>query len=246
MDSLRPLPLPLRPPHPNGSAKDLSGAVSQSGLRRLHVVFVVDASGSMTGERIGSLNWAARAAIPAMREAAADFPEIEVVVQVIRFGDTADWIVAEPTPVSSFFWASLTAAGESRMGAALGLLAAEFRTLDTVGAPLLPPVVVLFSDGYPSDDHDAGLAALLGTEWGRQAIRIAIAIGPDADLEILNAFTGNPTLKPLRANNADMLVSHFRWAASVPIAASAMGLGPGRLVAESGLDPDDTQNGLIW
>lgn len=208
----------------------------------LHVIFVVDGSGSMTGERIGSLNWAARAAIPAMREVAADHPEVDVRVRVVRFADGVDWPVATPTPVADFVWANLAAGGESSMGAALEAIAA---TLPADGPDLLPPVIVLLSDGMPTDDAEAGIAALLATDLGAKAIRVPIAIGPDADLDLLQAFIGDPALKPLRANSAEMLVSRMRWAASVPVAAVSTPdiADPRAAVAE--VEPD-ADRGLVW
>ena len=156
----------------------------------LHVVFVVDASGSMSGERMGSLNWAAKATVPAMREVAFEHPAVDVLVRVCRFSDAVDWPVTVPTPVDRFVWANLVAGGETCMGAALEAVAAALVELEAAGGRNLPPVIVLLSDGLPSDDARAGIAALDATELGRQAIRIPIAIGSDADLEILQAFTG--------------------------------------------------------
>src|SRR5271167_4751939 len=91
--------------------------------RKLHFVFAIDGSGSMTGERIASLNYAVRAAIPAMQEAAADNPEIDVLVRVMSFADTVAWPVPNPVPVKDFSWSDIAAGGETNMGAALLALA---------------------------------------------------------------------------------------------------------------------------
>ena len=34
--------------------------------------------------------------------------------------------------------------------------------------------------------------------WGKKAVRVAIAIGEDADHEVLQKFIGHPELKPCR------------------------------------------------
>ncbi len=75
----------------------------------------------------------------------------------------------------------------------------------------LPPVLVLVSDGMPTDDFNGGLAALMEEPWGKKAVRIAIAIGGDADLEVLQKFIGHPELKPLQAANPEALVRHIKW-----------------------------------
>ena len=47
--------------------------------------------------------------------------------------------------------------------------------------------------------------------WGRKAVRIAIAIGEDADQEVLKKFIANPELRPLQANNPEALTKYIRW-----------------------------------
>jgi uncharacterized protein YegL len=78
----------------------------------------------------------------------------------------------------------------------------------------LPPVLVLVSDGQPTDDFEAGLKALLDEPWGKKAVRIAISIGRDADPEVLQRFIGNSELKPLAANSPEALVRHIKWAST--------------------------------
>ena len=47
----------------------------------------------------------------------------------------------------------------------------------------------------------------------KKAVKIAIAIGQDADQEILTEFTGNQELV-LQANNATMLTKMIKWAST--------------------------------
>lgn len=197
-----------------------SGAMAQeggAGRRTLDLVFVVDCSGSMAGERIGSLNYAVRSAIPAMQAAAEEHPEVDITVRVLRFGDLVDWRVAAPVPVKDFVWTHAEAGGETSMGAAFRALASSLDASAGEAGLALPAVIVLLSDGYATDDAEAGLVVLLASEAGARAVRIPIAIGQDADLDLLQAFIGDPVLSPLRAANAEMLVSRVRWAASVPL-----------------------------
>jgi hypothetical protein len=46
--------------------------------------------------------------------------------------------------------------------------------------------------------------------WGKKAVRVSIAIGADADLDVLEKFIGNSELKPLQANNPESLVRHIK------------------------------------
>ena len=85
----------------------------------------------------------------------------------------------------------------------------------------LPPVLVLVSDGQPTDDFDGGLSALMAEPWGKKAVRLAIAVGGDADKNVLQRFIGHAELQPLEANNAEDLVKYIRWASTVVLQAAS-------------------------
>jgi uncharacterized protein YegL len=164
--------------------------------------------------KIQAVNYAIRDAIPHMQEVADENPNAQVLIRAIRFANGAQWHITQPTPVSDFKWVDLDApiGGVTDMGKALMMVADELRRLPERG---LPPVLVLLSDGGPSDDFSAGLRALMEQPWGKKAVRIAIAIGKDAEepanLEILQKFIGHPELKPLQANNPEALVKQIKW-----------------------------------
>lgn len=188
--------------------------------RQLHVILALDCSGSMRGDRIASLNYALRTALPELRAVAEDNPEIDVRIRVLRFASEATWHVAEPVPVGELRWTDLAAEGETNLGEALVLMS---RALSREAMPgrQLPPVVVVASDGYPTDDFEAGFEAFFAADHADAAIRLAIAIGSDADTEILERFIRHPAMKPLRANNAAALVEHIKWATTAPVKAAS-------------------------
>ena len=188
--------------------------------RPLHFIFLADCSGSMTGQKINSLNTAIREAIPHMREVAKDNVNAEVLVRAIRFSSGAQWHLSQTTPVESFTWVDLTADGVTDMGKALSMVAEQMR-IPPMPDRALPPVLVLVSDGQPTDDFNSGLQALLAQNWGRKAVRLAIAMGEDADHEVLEKFIGNPEIKPLQANNPESLIRHIKWASTTGIQASS-------------------------
>jgi len=182
--------------------------------RPLHFFFIADCSGSMGLEgKIQALNNAIREAIPHMQQVAAENPNAQVLVSAISFSDGARWHLAQPTPVEEFRWQDLKASGVTDMGQAMRMLAEQLQP-EAMPARALPPVLVLVSDGQPTDKFDAGLQALMDQPWGKKAVRIAIAIGDDADLDVLQKFIGHPEFKPLRANNAESLVRFIRWAST--------------------------------
>jgi uncharacterized protein YegL len=85
----------------------------------------------------------------------------------------------------------------------------------------LPPVLVLVSDGQPTDDFQGGLRDLLDKPWGRKAIRMAIAIGRDADQEVLQKFIDHLEYRPVSASNPEALVERMRWASTAGLRASS-------------------------
>jgi uncharacterized protein YegL len=182
--------------------------------RQLQVILALDCSGSMHGDRIASLNYALRTTLPELRKVAEENPEIDVRLRVLRFSTEAAWHVAEATPVADARWTDLAAGGETSMGAAFHMIG---EALAAMPGRQLPPVVVLASDGYPTDDFEAGLDAFFAAPHAKAAIRLAIAIGGEADLEVLERFIRHPSLKPLRANNASDLVRHIKWATTAPV-----------------------------
>jgi uncharacterized protein YegL len=188
--------------------------------RQLQVVLMLDCSGSMRGDRIASLSYALLTALPDLREAATENPEVDVRVRVLAFGATASWLTSGAVPVEELVWPELQAAGHTAMGAALKMAAEGLAETSTL-ARQLPPVLVLASDGYPTDDVEEGLRALLATPEGAAATRIGIAIGSDAGMAVLNRFIGNPALPPLRASNAAELALHIKWATSAPVKAAS-------------------------
>ncbi len=183
--------------------------------RPLQFFWVADCSGSMAGEKIDSLNTAVRDALPEMRRVARENPNAQLYVNVLAFSTGTRWIATQ-TPVEQFQWQDLRVGGTTDMGAALREVASRLSVppMDERG---LTPVVVLVSDGQPTDDFKAGLAAFMSKPWGQKAIRLAIAIGRDCDKDVLQQFIAHSELAPLQANNSDDLVRYIRWASTVAV-----------------------------
>jgi uncharacterized protein YegL len=164
--------------------------------RPLHFIWICDCSGSMRVDgKIQALNFAIREAIPEMRRVANDNPYADVQVRAIRFSSGAQWHISQPTPVDSFTWTDLAADGVTDMGRAFTMVAEQLQ-MPPMAERALPPVLVLVSDGQPTDDWAGGLKALMEQPWGKKSVRISIAIGEDADDEVLQKFIGHAEMKP--------------------------------------------------
>jgi uncharacterized protein YegL len=200
--------------------------------RPLHFIWIVDCSGSMYGEKIGSVNHAIQSTIHDMRDAADNNPNAQLLVRTLKFSSGASWVTANPVNIDDFAWDDLDAGGVTDLGKAFDLLAAQL-TIPPMTDRALPPVLVLLSDGMPTDDYKSSLDKLLHLPWGKKSVRIAISIGQDADESVLSDFTGNKELV-LQANNPSALVRMIKWASTAASLVSAPASRPADSRNESG------------
>ncbi|MEA5391012.1 VWA domain-containing protein [Cyanobium gracile UHCC 0139] len=208
--------------------------------RPLHFLYLCDCSGSMAASgKMQALNQAIRQSLPGMAAVARDNPEARVLVRAVSFADHAAWHIETPTPVDQLEWRDLQAGGITAMGAALQLVAAALQT-PPMEVRALPPVLVLISDGQPTDDFAGGLEALRRVPWAQKAVRLAIALGHDADLEVLQRFIGTEPAtagrsprRPLQAGNATSLAQYIQWASTAVVGAASM---PASRVSETPLE----------
>ncbi|MEI6681648.1 MAG: VWA domain-containing protein [Bacteroidota bacterium] len=96
------------------------------------------------------------------------------------------------------------------MGAAIRLLTDKIR-MDKMPPRCLPPVSIMVSDGQPTDDFTAALHVFAAEPWAKKMVRLAIAIGDDCDLSVLQDFIGNKEIKPLKASNTSQLIQYFKF-----------------------------------
>lgn len=199
--------------------------------RPLHFIWIADCSGSMvTDGKIQALNFAIKEAIIPMRDVADENVNAQVLVRALKFSTGAQWHISQPTPVENFEWTDLAADGTTDMGKALSMVADQLK-MPPMSARALPPVLVLISDGQPTDDFAKGLQDLMNEPWGKKAVRMAVAIGEDANSEVLQKFIGNTELQPLHANNPEALVRQIRWLSTAVLKAAS---SPNSQIAGSG------------
>ena len=203
--------------------------------RPLHFFWMVDCSSSMSGDKIGAVNHAIQECIEPMREEAAGNPNAQLYIRTLKFASGASWVTAEPVPIEEFAWEDVEANGITDLGKAFELLAGQL-SMPPMPARALPPVIVLLTDGYPTDDWKRPLEKLLKMPWGKKAVKVAIAIGKDADRSVLEAFTGNPEAV-LDAGNPEILTHFIKWASTVASAVSNPTSNP----AEESAEPQTSQ-----
>ena len=188
--------------------------------RPLHFFWIIDCSGSMQGTKIGTVNNAINETLPDMRKSAAENPNAQLLIRVMKFSDDAQWITPNAVEVENFSWTDLEAdGGMTNMGEVFELLTREL-TMPPMPQRALPPVIVMLSDGQATDSYRKPLEKLLSMPWGKKSVRIAIAIGHDADFDALKKFTGNSELV-IEVDNAPKLVKAIKWASTIAASVSA-------------------------
>jgi len=203
----------------------------------------------MSGEKIQSLNMAIRESIPEMRQVADDNPSGQLLVRVLEFSSGARWKNTQPIPIENFTWTDLSASGVTDMGRAFSMVADQLKIPPMPGRAL-PPVLVLVTDGQPTDDYKSGLNQILNLQWGKKAVRIAIGIGQDCDFDVLEEFIGNSEIKPLHANNPEALARYIKWASTAvvkDVSSPASGLtGQGTATVQIGQIPAASTDADVW
>ncbi|MFA7407889.1 MAG: hypothetical protein WCY93_08765 [Anaerolineaceae bacterium] len=215
--------------------------------RPLHFFWIADCSGSMFGEKIASLNYAIRDVIPSMREAAKANPNAQLLIRALKFSTGATWLTNKPINVEDYEWEDLEADGLTEMGKAFNLLADQL-TMPPMPERALPPVLVLLSDGQPTDVYTPGLKRLKELPWGKKAVKVAISIGNDAILDMLEEFTGNRELV-LNAKNSADLVNMIKWASTLAKQVSSPASkvsGEDPIIIDLNTIPKSSDDGEIW
>ena len=159
--------------------------------RPLPVIILADVSGSMAADgKIDALNTALADMVVAFAD--EDSARAEIYVSVITFGSDVERHVPL-TPAREVAWSPMQANGRTPLGRALALAADLLEDKDEVPSRAYRPTLVLVSDGIPTDDWRAGLNRL-SQGRGAKVDRIALAIGGDADEDMLRAFLSNPEM----------------------------------------------------
>lgn len=160
--------------------------------RTMTLFFVIDKSGSMSGNKIGAVNDAIVNVLPMLDEISATNPDAEIKVAALEFSTGCNWLYNEPKLASEFIWQDVKADGLTSLGEACNELNSKLSRNGFMQAASgsFAPAIILLSDGGPTDNYHTGLDKLKGNNWFKSAIKVAIAIGDDADKDVLTEFTG--------------------------------------------------------
>lgn len=177
--------------------------------RPLPIFVLVDSSGSMAGERIELVSDALRRFIDYLDS--IESPNVAPLVSLIAFGDAAR-VVVPLSPIDEIKQLpTIQACGSRNLGEALHLLAKLVADDRNISKRSLHPVIIVISDGYPTDDWQSGLAALNNTPAGSKATKLCLAFTHDADYTVLRAIGTQGVLPMAKENDLTAVGNFFRW-----------------------------------
>ena len=223
--------------------------------RPLHFIVMGDCSGSMNeekGRKMQALNSALRAMLPHLVRWEREQLQAQLLIRILGFATVPRWHVPEPTPAAELNarWRDLqyVPRGLTNMGPAFEAVA-EVLEPGKLERRALRPAILLITDGLPTDppgEFERGLAALTRHAAGRASLRLAVAIGRDANSEPLDRFRSRDA-PVLVAETIDVIVDRL-VAASIAVSrmsevgadrdALAQQLLRPEVVPGSGLDDD--------
>lgn len=155
----------------------------------MHVFLLLDTSGSMYGEKILSLEESVKEMLQSFSSLEK---EVEIKISLISFSDTAELLIQAQNSQSALNnLHGLKAWGQTKMGAAFHILKQLIEDRDILPSRSYRPLIVLVSDGAPTDQYLPPLHALIHEGRSKKAQRLALAIGNDANLDTLQQFIGD-------------------------------------------------------
>lgn len=177
--------------------------------RPLPVIILADTSGSMSIDgKIEAMNQSLRDMVKSF--AAESRVRGEIHLGVITFGGSATAHLPL-TPAHQIQGIDeFVASGGTPMGAAMDIARQLVEDQALIPSRAYRPILVLISDGHPTDDWEGPFHALLASERAMKATRIALAIGNDADEAMLNEFANDLEAPLFHADNAAEIVRFFR------------------------------------
>ena len=188
--------------------------------RSMALFFLVDTSGSMSGVKMTGVNSAISEAVSDVVKLSRE-NEIEIKIGVMQFSYGAKWITTRPVRSEDFTWQKLNADGLTDFGAMCRKLNEKLsgRDFSSDEAGIFAPVIIVISDGEPTDEYKNELSELWKNRTFSSAIRVAVAIGEYASTDILAEFTGSES-SVTTVHTSDSLVRAIRLVTSTAIKVS--------------------------
>lgn len=160
--------------------------------KTMTLFWIVDTSGSMSGQKIQAVEVALENIKSALADISKKNDDAEIKIALLTFDDKSSWIT--PVPMSPETISTKFQLGcSTMMGSAYKALEKKLSRNEFMKSVTsqVKPVMILLTDGCPTDNTDAGLKELRANNWFTSAMRFGVAIGDDADENEIAKFTGS-------------------------------------------------------
>ena len=215
--------------------------------RALPVFILLDASGSMDGEKIETVNVALKEMINSFKKIENSRGIIELCIMTF-YKDQVD-IIKPLSTISDDDSYTLVADGRTPMGMAFEKVAEMIEDKSIVSTRAYTPTIVLISDGNPTD-YDAtdktveeimswkALSKIHNGERCSRATRLAMGIGSDVNPNILKAFINNNEIPVISAKDNSTISKFFEWV-TMSVSVRSVSANPNQAVLEDTAIFDD-------
>lgn len=132
----------------------------------------------------------------------------EVHVSFVTFGGNSR-LHTPLTPINSIDEVRFEASGMTPLGGALKIAKNMIEDRDIVPSDAFRPMVVLLSDGYPTDDYETVLDDFINDGRSKKCERFSLGIGNDYDYDMLKSFSTSGDV--FEAKDANNLVDFFKF-----------------------------------
>jgi uncharacterized protein YegL len=133
----------------------------------------------------------------------------EFLVSIITFGDQAQ-LQLPPTAARNVTWTDLTTNGETPLGAAVAVAKQLIEDKEKTPSRAWRPTVILVSDGKPTDSWESALADFVTVGRSSKCDRMAMAIGGEADADMLSRFIAGTGHELFQAEQAENIQEFFK------------------------------------
>ncbi len=164
----------------------------------LTILFMIDVSGSMRGQRIAQVNYALENIFKELKR--KDMPEAQIKIGIMEFSDEAKWVTPQPvlledyvyTQVEAQPWVTSYTCAFDKLDEVLR----RSRFMNPSLGEYFAPLILFVTDGEPVDldEFPKAIDRLNHNGWFLKSAKYAIAVGEEAKNEeigrILASFTG--------------------------------------------------------
>lgn len=172
----------------------LFGGMTETPRKNLPIFYLLDTSGSMTGEPIAILNRAMTETMEELKKVAKKNSNAKLQIAVMEFNTNVKWMQPDGLEeAEDFYWVDLQAGGLTEVGAALKELDSKLSRETFLKGIMgnLMPVIIIMTDGGATSDYKKELDEIKKNRWFQNASKIGFAVGEYADLDMIADVVGN-------------------------------------------------------